>query len=59
MSAVIVVDALKDLANNKNLDRYDEHLCSDIKKRLDTKLREENYSIDERTEFVISFFLSI
>ncbi len=53
MSATIVVNALKDLTNNRNLDHYDESLCTDIKKRLNSKLKEENYSIDERVEFVI------
>jgi hypothetical protein len=56
MSAAIVVNALKDLTNNKNLDHYDENLCADIKSRLDSKLREEKYSIDDRVEFVIILF---
>ena len=52
MSAEIVVNALKDLASRKDLDRYDPALCADIHKRLESKLAEKNYSITEKTVFV-------
>jgi hypothetical protein len=52
MSAEIVVSALKDLSNRKDLDRYDENLCVDIHKRLDSKLKEKNMSVAEKTVFV-------
>lgn len=52
MSAELVVTALRDLSNNKELDRYDENLCADIQKRLDSKLKERNMSISEKSIFV-------
>ena len=51
-SAEIVVNALKDIKDKKELDRYDENLCIDIQKRLDGKLKEENMSISEKSIFV-------
>lgn len=53
MSAGLIVDSLKDLRNNKDLDRYDDKLCEDIKSRLDKTLRENDFSIEERQKFVI------
>jgi hypothetical protein len=52
MSAEIVVSALKDLTNRKDLDKYDENLCLDIHKRLDAKIKENNMSVTEKTVFV-------
>lgn len=52
MSAEIVVSTLKDLTGKPELDRYDETLCADIQKRLDSKLRERNMSISEKSIFV-------
>lgn len=51
-SAEIVVNALKDIKDNKDLDRYDEKLCMDIQQRLDGKLKENNMSISEKSIFV-------
>lgn len=51
-SAEIVVSALKDLSNNKEFDRYDETLCVDIQRRLDSKLKEKNLGIGEKAIFV-------
>ena len=62
MSAELVVTALRDLSNNKELDRYDENLCTDIQKRLDSKLKERNMSISEKSIFVyinFRFFVNI
>jgi hypothetical protein len=62
MSAELVVTALRDLSNNKELDRYDENLCADIQKRLDSKLKERNMSISEKSIFVninFRFFVNI
>lgn len=55
-SAEVVVSALKDLQQRKELDRYDENLCADIQKRLETKLRERNMSISEKSIFVKTLF---
>ncbi len=44
------------------LDRYDENLCADIQKRLDSKLKERNMSISEKSIFVninFRFFVNI
>ena len=57
MSAEIVVSTLKDLSDKPELNRYDENLCADIQKRLDSKLRERNMSISEKSLFV-GFFLN-
>jgi hypothetical protein len=54
-SAQVVVNALKDVVNRKDLDRYDENLCADIHQRLDSKLRESNMTVGERTVFVRCF----
>lgn len=51
-SAEVVVSALKDLRGREDLNRYDEALCSDIKKRIETKLNEQNYGITDKTIFV-------
>jgi hypothetical protein len=51
MSAEIVVNALRDIKDKKELDRYDENLCIDIQKRLDSKL--QDMSISEKSVFVI------
>ncbi len=56
MSAEIVVSTLKDLTGKPELDRYDETLCADIQKRLDSKLRERNMSISEKSIFVSLFY---
>jgi hypothetical protein len=56
MSAEIVVSTLKDLTGKPELDRYDETLCADIQKRLDSKLRERNMSISEKSIFVGLFY---
>jgi hypothetical protein len=53
-SAQVVVNALKDVVNRKDLDRYDENLCADIQQRLDSKLKESNMTVSERTIFVRS-----
>ena len=53
MSAEIVVSSLKDLAGKPELDRYDSGVCSDIYKRLDSKLKEADMSISEKSIFVI------
>lgn len=51
-SAEVVVNALKDLRGREDLNRYDESLCADIKKRIEGKLSESNMSITEKTIFV-------
>lgn len=53
-SAEIVVDALKDVRNKPELDRYDEKLCLDIQQKLDATLKEKNMSISEKSIFVSS-----
>ena len=50
-NAELVVNALKDLSNKKELSRYDENVCLDIHKRLDAKLNEKNLSISEKSQF--------
>lgn len=55
-SAEMVVDALRDIKDKKELDRYDENLCMDIQKRLDGKLKEQNMSISEKSIFVSEKF---
>lgn len=51
-SAEIVVNALKDVRNKPELDRYDENLCLDIQQKLDASLKEQNMSISEKSIFV-------
>jgi hypothetical protein len=51
-SAEVVVSALRDLSQKPELSRYDENLCADIQRRLDTKLRERDMSIQEKAIFV-------
>ena len=56
-SAEIVVNALRDIKDKKELDRYDESLCRDIQQRLDSKLKENNMSISEKSIFVIGIII--
>jgi len=56
-SAEIVVNALRDIKDNKELNRYDESLCRDIQQRLDSKLKENNMSISEKSIFVIGIII--
>jgi len=58
-SAEIVVNALRDIKDKKELDRYDESLCRDIQQRLDSKLKENNMSISEKSIFVIGIIISV
>ena len=51
-SADLIVNTLKDLSAKPGLDRYDASLCADIQKRMDTRLREKNLSVTEKTVFV-------
>ena len=55
--ANLVVEALKDLSSNKELDRYDASLCADIQKRMDSQIKEKNMSVTEKTVFVNKNFL--
>ena len=57
-SAELVISALRDIKDKKELDRYDENLCADIQKRLEGKIKEQNMSISEKTVFVNDFFKS-
>ena len=56
-SADLIINTLKDVANNKSkeFEAYNEDLCNNIKQRIDSKLREQNLSIEERSIFVITF----
>jgi hypothetical protein len=55
MSAELIVTALKDLSKNPELSRYDENVCADIKKRLDAKLDEKDFSVSQKAKFVSDF----
>lgn len=55
-SAQVIVNTVKEIPNSQELNRYDESVCADIQKRLDSKLREKDLSIAEKALFVIDKF---
>ena len=57
-SADVIVNSLKELAGNKELDRYDDNLCNEIKSKLDQSLKDNEIVGHERALFVSAFQLN-
>jgi len=51
MEASTILKSLDEFRGRKELERYDEAVCNDIKKRIDTKLRESKVSVADRAKF--------
>lgn len=51
MSASLIVNSINDLSNVKELDRYDDQVCSALKKKLDESLKENDLSLGDRIDF--------
>lgn len=48
----LIIKAVNETANNQDLSRYDENVCSDIHRKLDSKLKEQELSIADKALFV-------